>query len=282
MLDRIPREFVPRIAEILVSDDGSHDATYLVGVGYQQTSRDLPLTIVRQPENLGYGGNQKVGYRWAMERDLDIVVMLHGDGQYAPEHLPRMVEPIERGVCDAVLGSRMLEAGAARRGGMPLYKYVGNRILTSAQNALTGSELSEWHSGYRAYSVPALREVPFEAELRRHRFRPQPRPDHLEDFRRVSASSPHNSSSRSTARCPTAKRQTPARSSSLTVTTAERSHSPTRNSRRTDKARAPYVVEEWDGRRHEFKSRCSGVRVGSERPGRTRSGRRSPLETSSC
>ncbi|MCU1427449.1 MAG: hypothetical protein JWL83_1449 [Actinomycetia bacterium] len=162
VLDRIPREFVPRIAEILVSDDGSHDATYLVGVGYQQTSRDLPLTIVRQPENLGYGGNQKVGYRWAMERDLDIVVMLHGDGQYAPEHLPRMVEPIERGTCDAVLGSRMLEAGAARRGGMPLYKYVGNRILTSAQNALAGSELSEWHSGYRAYSVAALREVPFE------------------------------------------------------------------------------------------------------------------------
>ena len=161
VLDRIPSDFVPRIERVLVTDDASTDATYLVGLGYQQTS-DLPLTVIRQPENLGYGGNQKAAYRWAMEHDLDIVVLLHGDGQYAPEVLPQIVEPLELDKCDAVFGSRMLEAGAARRGGMPLYKYLGNKILTRYENALVGMDLSEWHTGYRGYSLHALRDIPFE------------------------------------------------------------------------------------------------------------------------
>ena len=117
---------------------------------------------MRHPQNLGYGGNQKAGYRMAIEEDLDIIVMLHGDGQYAPECLPEIVAPLERGEADAVMGSRMLEAGAARRGGMPLYKYVGNRILTTFENQVLGTSLSEFHSGYRAYSVPALRALSFE------------------------------------------------------------------------------------------------------------------------
>jgi glycosyltransferase involved in cell wall biosynthesis len=162
VLDRIPADFRPRISGILVSDDHSADSTYLVGLGYQQSNQSLPLEVVRNPRNLGYGGNQKVGYRWAIERDLDIIVMVHGDGQYAPEKLPDMVAPLERGEADAVFGSRMLEAGAARRGGMPLYKYVGNKVLTSFENAVAGTDLSEWHSGYRAYSVAALRDLPFE------------------------------------------------------------------------------------------------------------------------
>ena len=162
VLDRIPRDFVPRIDGILVGDDHSQDSTYLVGLGYQQQSGELPLTVVRHPRNLGYGGNQKAGYRWAIENDLDVVVLLHGDGQYAPEILPEIVEPLELDKCDAVFGSRMMEPGAARRGGMPLYKYVGNRILTRFENAVAGTDLSEWHSGYRAYSVDALRSIPFE------------------------------------------------------------------------------------------------------------------------
>jgi glycosyltransferase involved in cell wall biosynthesis len=162
VLDRIPREFVPRITEVLMCDDHSQDSTYLVGLGYQQQVRDLPLRVIRHPRNLGYGGNQKAGYRWAIEQGLDIVVLLHGDGQYAPEILPDIVEPLELDKCDAVLGSRMMEQGAARRGGMPLYKYVGNRILTRFENAVAGAELTEWHSGYRAYSVDALRSIPFE------------------------------------------------------------------------------------------------------------------------
>ncbi len=162
VLDRIPVEFRPQITGVLISDDASSDATYLVGLGYQASTPTLPLTVLRQPRNLGYGGNQKVGYRWAIDNDLDIVVLLHGDGQYAPEMLPAIVEKLVTGECSAVMGSRMLERGGARRGGMPMYKYVGNRILTSFENRVMGSSLSEWHSGYRAYSVAALRDIPFE------------------------------------------------------------------------------------------------------------------------
>ncbi len=163
VLDRIPESVRSRVAEVLVFDDHSQDTTYLVGLGYKSIAPDLPLTVVRHDRNLGYGGNQKAGYRWAIEHGLDIVVLLHGDGQYAPECLEDLIGPLERGECDAVLGSRMLTPGAARRGGMPRYKYVGNRILTRLENALVGTNLSEWHSGFRAYRVGALAAIPFEA-----------------------------------------------------------------------------------------------------------------------
>jgi SAM-dependent methyltransferase len=162
VLDRIPADFRSRISDVLVQDDHSQDSTYLVGLGYQQVATDLPLTVIRHDRNLGYGGNQKAGYRWAIDNGLDIVVLLHGDGQYAPEFLPEIVAPLERDECDAVFGSRMMEPGSARKGGMPLYKYVGNRILTRFENAVVGTDLSEWHSGYRAYSVAALKDIPFE------------------------------------------------------------------------------------------------------------------------
>ena len=162
VLDRVPRDFVEDIDEIIVNDDASSDSTYLVGLGYQQVTDDLTIRLVRHPVNLGYGGNQKAGYRDAIADGLDIIVLLHGDGQYAPEMLPDMVAPILDGSADAVFGSRMMESGDARRGGMPTYKYVGNRILTTWENAMAGMELSEWHSGYRAYSVAALADIPFE------------------------------------------------------------------------------------------------------------------------
>src|SRR6202051_3084077 len=161
VLDRIPPDFRSRISEVIVSDDHSQDSTYLVGLGYQQIS-DLPITLIRQPRNLGYGGNQKAGYQVAIEHGLDIVVMLHGDGQYAPESLPDIVAPLISGDADAVFGSRIMIKGAARKGGMPIYKYVGNRILSRFENAALGTELSEFHSGYRAYSVAALKQLPFE------------------------------------------------------------------------------------------------------------------------
>jgi len=164
VLDRIPDDFVHRIEGILVCDNASEDPTYLVGLGYQQaTQRPLPLTVIRQERNLGYGGNQKTGYRWAIEQGFDIAVLLHADGQYAPEFLPEMVAPLERGEADAVFGSRMMQRGGARGGGMPLYKFVGNTILSHFENRVVGTSLSEWHSGYRAYQVAALKDVPFEA-----------------------------------------------------------------------------------------------------------------------
>src|ERR1700691_869051 len=162
VLDRIPKTFRPRVTQVFVCNDASQDSTYLVGLGYRQITDDLPLTIIRHASNLGYGGNQKAGYRMAIERDLDIVVLLHGDGQYAPECIEQIVAPLERGECDAVFGSRMMVKGAAREGGMPLYKYLGNKILTDFENRVLGTTLSEFHSGYRAYSVKALSSIPFE------------------------------------------------------------------------------------------------------------------------
>ena len=169
VLDRIPSTFRDQITAVLVSDDHSTDQTFEVGVRYLSGS-ELPLEIVARSRNLGYGGNQKAGYHWAIENGLDIVVMLHGDGQYAPEYLPAMVAPIVTGDADAVFGSRMLHAGAARKGGMPAYKFLGNKALTKVQNVLTGASLSEWHSGYRAYRVSALRDIPFERNDQGFRF----------------------------------------------------------------------------------------------------------------
>jgi glycosyltransferase involved in cell wall biosynthesis/ubiquinone/menaquinone biosynthesis C-methylase UbiE len=160
-LDRVPADFRERIAEVIVLDDASHDNTFAEGQVWAKRP-DTPRTLVlRHTKNLGYGGNQKAAYKLALARGLDIVVLLDADGRYAPEMLPAMVAPLERGECDAVMGSRMMEKGAARRGGMPLYKLAGNRILSKAENALLGTRLTEFHSGYRAYSVSALRDIPF-------------------------------------------------------------------------------------------------------------------------
>jgi glycosyltransferase involved in cell wall biosynthesis len=162
VLDRLPQSFRSKVDRVLVADDASHDSTHQVGLEYQARS-ELPLTVIRHERNLGYGGNQKSGYRWAIEHGLDIVVLLHGDGQYAPEVIEDIVAPVIDGRADAVFGSRMLTRGAARAGGMPMYKYAGNRVLSTVQNALVGLSLSEWHSGYRAYRVDALGDIAFES-----------------------------------------------------------------------------------------------------------------------
>jgi SAM-dependent methyltransferase len=162
VLDRIPDATRRQLAEILIQDDFSSDNTEAVARAYDKFD-DIPITVVRHARNLGYGGNQKAGYQYALDHGWDVVVLLHGDGQYAPERISDMVAPLVAGEAEAVFGSRMLERGAALRGNMPVYKFVGNKLLTSAQNWLAGTDLSEWHSGYRAYRVDALRELPFTA-----------------------------------------------------------------------------------------------------------------------
>jgi glycosyltransferase involved in cell wall biosynthesis len=163
VIKRIPPPIMAKIEEIFVFDDASRDRTYDVGREMQREAAYDKLSIFRNPVNLMYGGNQQQGYRYALERGLDIVVLLHGDGQYAPEVMQNLLTPLEHGEADMVMGSRMMVPGAALRGKMPLYKYVGNRILTRAQNTLLGTQLSEFHSGYRAYSVHALRTIPFQS-----------------------------------------------------------------------------------------------------------------------
>jgi glycosyltransferase involved in cell wall biosynthesis len=165
VLERIPRALMDTIEEVFVFDDASQDGTHALGEQLRDeflVKHDGKLTIYRNPLNLMYGGNQRRGYRYAIEKGLDIVVLLHGDGQYAPEVMQQLIEPLERGEADMVMGSRMMVPGAALRGRMPLYKYVGNKILTWMENRLAGTRLSEFHSGYRAYSVRALAEIPLE------------------------------------------------------------------------------------------------------------------------
>ncbi len=163
VLERIPRSvFQDFDTEVLVVDDASEDRTFAIGHEYKEHHPEVPLTVLRNEFNQGYGGNQKVGYGYARKGKFDFVAMVHGDGQYAPEELPKLLQPLVDGSADAVFGSRMLTAFGALKGGMPLYKYVGNRVLSTAQNALLGSHLSEFHSGYRLYSVKALEQIQYE------------------------------------------------------------------------------------------------------------------------
>ncbi|MEO8796377.1 MAG: bifunctional glycosyltransferase/class I SAM-dependent methyltransferase [Polyangiaceae bacterium] len=162
VLERIPRSIFDDYAcEILVVDDASTDRTYEIGREYKAAHPQIPITVIRNEYNQGYGGNQKVGYSYAVEGGFDFVAMVHGDGQYAPEELPKLLGPLRSGEADAVFGSRMLHRGGALKGGMPLYKFLGNKVLTALQNAMLGTRLSEFHSGYRLYSVKALRDLPF-------------------------------------------------------------------------------------------------------------------------
>jgi 2-polyprenyl-3-methyl-5-hydroxy-6-metoxy-1,4-benzoquinol methylase len=161
-LKRIPKEVWDNIEEVAVFDDASPDETYELAVGFKTIFGVEKLTVIRNVKNLGYGGNQMRGYRYFQERGFDVVVMLHGDGQYAPEVLADLYAPIVAGEADAVFGSRMMsDYGGPRAGGMPLYKYVGNRILTEYANYFLGMKLTEFHSGYRAYSLHALKKIDF-------------------------------------------------------------------------------------------------------------------------
>lgn len=163
LLDRIPEAYwadTQYATEILIIDDASTDDTVSLCTLYGQ-QRGRHLRVLRNPVNQGYGGNQKIGYTYAAEYGFDFVVMLHGDGQYPPEYLDQMILPLAENSADAVFGSRMLNKGQALEGGMPGYKYLGNRILTGYQNQLLGTRLSEFHSGYRSYRVAALQRIPF-------------------------------------------------------------------------------------------------------------------------
>jgi glycosyltransferase involved in cell wall biosynthesis len=141
---------------VIVVDDASHDDTAAVAA-------KLPHTVVEvHPENRGYGANQKTCYKLALEQGADIVIMVHPDYQYTPKLIPAMVSMIGNGLYECVLGSRIL-GGYALKGDMPWWKYVANRFLTFAENVLTGAKLSEYHTGYRAFSRRLLEQLPLEA-----------------------------------------------------------------------------------------------------------------------
>ncbi len=141
--------------EIILVDDASADGTV-------ELSKKLGLFTIRHEKNLGYGGNQKTCYRTAIEHGADIVVMLHPDYQYDARLVPYMTGLIRDGVCDMMLGSRIRTRHEALAGGMPVYKYFMNRLLTLLEGSVLGIAVSETHSGYRAYSRKVLEKIPFE------------------------------------------------------------------------------------------------------------------------
>jgi glycosyltransferase involved in cell wall biosynthesis len=140
---------------VIVVDDGSSDETTVI-------AKTLPKTIVHtHPKNQGYGANQKTCYKLALEKGADIIIMVHPDYQYTPKLIPAMASMIGNGLYHCVLGSRIL-GGYALKGGMPWWKYVSNRFLTLVENIMMGAKLSEYHSGYRAFSRELLEKLPLE------------------------------------------------------------------------------------------------------------------------
>ena len=164
LIHRIPSEIIRNHdSTLLIIDDCSNDKTEELTIRTLQKSLWKNYFILRNRKNQGYGGNQKIGYEFAIKNKFDVVVLLHGDEQYAPEHLPFLLSPFtKKNSPDAVFGSRMMNSRDALKGGMPFYKYVGNKILTFIQNKLLKSNLTEFHTGYRIYSVEALKNIPFE------------------------------------------------------------------------------------------------------------------------
>lgn len=155
---RIPKQFYKHIHKIIVVNDGSPDNT--AEIIKKLSKKYTKIITLTHKKNKGYGAAQKTGFNKAVELGAGLAVLLHSDGQYSPELLPKMVKPIEDGKADVVMGSRF-SGGGALKGGMPLYKYLGNRILTTIENIAYGMNISEFHTGYMIYSRKALQKIKF-------------------------------------------------------------------------------------------------------------------------
>jgi len=151
-LERTVAEVPSMVDDIILVDDGSSDGT-------AEIARRLGLHTLVHLKNRGYGGNQKTCYTTALARGADVVIMVHPDYQYTPKLIPALASCISSGLYDVALGSRIL-GGGSLKGGMPLYKYVANRFLTATENILIGEKLSEYHTGYRAFSRAVLETLP--------------------------------------------------------------------------------------------------------------------------
>lgn len=158
VIRRIPQSVYESVGEILIQDNDSHDQT--LAVASRLAAEFDKITVVANDTNLNYGGTKKKAYRYLLDKGYDFIVLLHSDLQHPPEYLPAMLEPLITNKADVVLGSRM--SGQPLGGGMPLYKWLGNRFLTICMNSFLGLRLSEYHTGYRAYRCQALAQLHIE------------------------------------------------------------------------------------------------------------------------
>jgi glycosyltransferase involved in cell wall biosynthesis len=159
VFERIPDEARRRIRRYAAVNDGSKDDT---AAALERLAARFPnLAILNHPVNRGYGEAEKTLLRYALAEGAQVGILLHSDGQYSPEKIPEILEPFDRGAADMVQGSRM-SGGGALRGGMPLYKFVANKMLTAIENRAFGMSMAEYHSGYMAYSRKAIETIPWE------------------------------------------------------------------------------------------------------------------------
>ncbi|MEM2956214.1 MAG: glycosyltransferase family 2 protein [Candidatus Pacearchaeota archaeon] len=159
VLDKIPKHFFKKVHEILVIDDASNDKTYENAIKYKIKNNISKIKVIKNKKNLGYGGNQKKAYNYCIKNGFDIVIMLHGDDQYPAQMVDKLSELIEKKHASMVLGSRI--KGNPLKNGMPLWRYIFNRLLTFIENIAFGLNLSEYHSGFRAYDCHILKEIDF-------------------------------------------------------------------------------------------------------------------------
>lgn len=167
---RIPKKiFVNRNVKILIINDNSTDHTNKIILKIKNNFQ-FPIYFHKSKKNLGYGGVQKFAFKYAIKKKFDFVIMLHGDGQYRPESLPQIIKAYNNEKNDAVFGSRMMSYKSALKGGMPFYKFLGNIFLTFVQNLILGSNMSEFHSGYRSYKVSKLKKIKFKQKSNYYHF----------------------------------------------------------------------------------------------------------------
>lgn len=159
VLSRIPKDYLKKVTEILIINDGTVDKTCERAVKFREKGNFKNITIIHNHKNLGYGGNQKKAYKYCIEKGHDVVVMVHGDLQYPAELVHKLTEKLEKDEADMMMGSRM--TGDPLGSGMPIWKYIANKFLTFVENTIFRIYFSEYHSGFRAFNVHALKEVDF-------------------------------------------------------------------------------------------------------------------------
>ena len=155
---RIPKKILKKVYRFIVVNDGSKDETLKAVTKLKKLYK---IDLLDHVKNKGYGRAQKTGFKHALKLNADIAVLLHSDGQYSPEVMDKLLRPLEKGNADVVQGSRIL-GGGSLQGGMPVHKYIGNRVLTLMENIAYGMSMAEYHSGYMLYSRKALQTIPFE------------------------------------------------------------------------------------------------------------------------